>query len=151
MHTRGTIFVKRLLERSTLDQHQGSLRTLAAITSTHVLLEEELEKPHSRIWIAQGEDASVHAYLLAWQVADELQIIDLATLPDSRRRGCGHALLEALISFGKEQHSACALLEVRADNSPAIALYQKMGFETHRLRPRYYDDGQAALEMGMPL
>jgi [ribosomal protein S18]-alanine N-acetyltransferase len=39
------------------------------------------------------------------------------------------------------------LLEVRASNAAAIALYEALGFERFNVRKRYYDDGEDGVEM----
>lgn len=43
------------------------------------------------------------------------------------------------------------LLEVRASNSPALALYTSLGFERVGLRKRYYSDGEDAVLMTLLL
>ena len=50
----------------------------------------------------------------------------------------GDALLSVLTGFGRE-HLACLMLEVRASNAPAIALYEKHGFAAVGRRKNYYD------------
>jgi ribosomal-protein-alanine N-acetyltransferase len=37
------------------------------------------------------------------------------------------------------------LLEVRSDNAPALALYERFGFMRISQRPKYYPDGGDAL------
>lgn len=54
------------------------------------------------------------------------------TLPDYRRKGLGNRLLSELIPFLKERGVARFVLEVMTDNTPAIDLYQKHGFESMR-------------------
>jgi len=39
------------------------------------------------------------------------------------------------------------MLEVRADNAAAIALYERLRFRAISTRPRYYPDGTDALVM----
>ena len=48
------------------------------------------------------------------------------------------ALLAAITGFGRE-HLACLMLEVRASNAPAIALYEKHGFAAVGRRKNYYE------------
>ena len=43
------------------------------------------------------------------------------------------------------------MLEVRRDNSPAIGLYRRFGFETISQRPNYYGGGIDALVMSVDL
>ena len=77
----------------------------------------------------------------------ELEILAIATHPDHRRGGVGAALLEHALAAGRAAGCPRALLEVRRGNAPAIALYQRAGFRTGRVRAGYYADGEDALVM----
>jgi GNAT superfamily N-acetyltransferase len=50
---------------------------------------------------------------------------------EHRRRGLAGALVSAVIDWGRENGAHSAYLQVAADNYPAIALYEKIGFVTH--------------------
>jgi len=50
-------------------------------------------------------------------------------------------LLSALLEEAVARRATAVLLEVRADNPPAIALYQRFGFEQLAVRRRYYQPG----------
>ncbi|HEX3196561.1 MAG TPA: N-acetyltransferase [Propionibacteriaceae bacterium] len=69
----------------------------------------------------------------------------LVVEPRSRRRGIGtdlvHAGLEAVRQLGARE----VILEVPYRNEPAIALYQRLGFEQLSARQDYYGPGQHAL------
>jgi [ribosomal protein S18]-alanine N-acetyltransferase len=69
----------------------------------------------------------------------------LVVEPRSRRRGIGtdlvHAGLEAVRQLGARE----VILEVPYRNEPAIALYQRLGFEQLSVRQDYYGPGQHAL------
>ncbi|WP_340539895.1 GNAT family N-acetyltransferase [Nocardioides sp. GXZ039] len=56
--------------------------------------------------------------------------------PTHRRRGHGLAVMSALTTWGAEQGALTAYLQVLADNAPALALYERLGFRTHH-RYRY--------------
>lgn len=114
-------------------------------------LREELARPWARIWIARG-DAPVGSpravgFLLAWHVADELHVLDVATHPELRRRGYGRALLQQSLAYAREQAIRHVLLEVRRSNMPAIRLYRDCGFFAMGVRKSYYADGEDAVEM----
>ena len=69
----------------------------------------------------------------------------LATIPIAR------ALLEELLSHGRSRSSRKVLLEVRASNTGAIALYGRLGFEQFNVRRGYYADNEDAVEMSLVL
>ncbi|MDN4172417.1 GNAT family N-acetyltransferase [Nocardioides sp. SOB77] len=55
--------------------------------------------------------------------------------PAHRRRGLGLRVMAALLGWGAEQGATTAYLQVLADNAPALALYDRLGFvEHHRYR-----------------
>lgn len=56
----------------------------------------------------------------------------------ARRTGIGRALLERVLAWCGEMRAAEMELEVRSENSAAIALYRRMGFVEVGLRKRYY-------------
>lgn len=115
-------------------------------------LTEELARGWSRLWMARDEgDGRPLGFLLAWHVADELSLLDVAVAPDERRRGVGRALVDALLDYGRRQGARLVLLEVRVSNAAAIALYRAFGFEDASVRRAYYGDGEDALEMALTL
>ena len=58
-----------------------------------------------------------------------INIHDLVVHADYEGRGIGRSLIEAVINEAKQRHACQVSLEVRADNTRARGLYQRMGFE----------------------
>ena len=77
-----------------------------------------------------------YAGLLAPDTEADVQTIAVAS--QVQGRGVGGVLLDALIATAAARSASTLLLEVRADNEPAIALYTKRGFERIAIRRRYY-------------
>ncbi len=117
-------------------------------------LAEELARPWARIWVARG-DVGGHAravsFLLAWHVADELHVLDVATHPEFRRRGFGMSLMQQALTYAREKDIRHLLLEVRRSNASAIRLYRSCGFFAMGVRKGYYADGEDAVEMVLEL
>ena len=90
------------------------------------------------ILLALGEDGALLGYAVLSTVLDEGNLDNIAVAPDCRRRGVADVLLSALTAFGRAR-LACLMLEVRASNAPAIALYEKHGFRAVGRRKNYYD------------
>ena len=78
-------------------------------------------------------------------------IISVAVMPDFRRMGIGHGLVEHALSALSGLSADECFLEVRMTNDPAIDLYKKLGFQVTRTIPRYYYDGSDAYVMGRPI
>ena len=111
-------------------------------------LREELARPWARLWIARREKKAM-AFVLAWHVADELHILDIATTPSARRTGLARRLMEHSLEYARANAVRHLLLEVRRSNTPAIKLYRACGFFAMGLRPRYYPDQEDAVEMAL--
>lgn len=80
----------------------------------------------------------VVGYAGLWFDGDDAQIMTIGVDPHYQRHGVGRALLEALVERARKLRAGAVLLEVRVDNAPALALYEKYGFERIGLRKRYY-------------
>ena len=102
------------------------------------LFRDALDNPHTAILLAEGEDGAILGYAVLSVILDEGNLDNIAVAPDARRRGVADALLGALTGFGRE-HLSVLMLEARASNAPAIALYEKHGFAAVGRRKNYYD------------
>ena len=71
----------------------------------------------------------------------EADVQTIAVAPYAQGRGVGTRLLRALTEHAVRSGARSLLLEVRADNAPAIALYEREGFERVSVRRRYYQPG----------
>ena len=57
-----------------------------------------------------------------------LGLFDIVTEPSMRQRGYGHQLMLYLLNWGKANGAGYAYLQVMMSNSPALYLYEKLGF-----------------------
>jgi ribosomal-protein-alanine N-acetyltransferase len=110
-------------------------------------LHDDLARPIARITVAKAPPDEVVGVLVAWAVADEVTLMDVAVAPSARRRGAGRALVEELLAFARARDARLVVLEVRKSNAAAIALYERLGFEAVGVRRGYYDDGEDAVDM----
>ena len=97
----------------------------------------ELSNPLS-CWLVCVENGTVLGYVGAQTVLGETDMMNLAVIPQARRRGIAESLILNLVAELKRQESHCLSLEVRASNAPARALYEKLGFAQVGRRPNYY-------------
>lgn len=100
-------------------------------------IQEELSRPNGIFQVAVTH-AGVVGYLVAWQVLDELQILQIATDPRVQRQGIASLLLQTVLAEVRQGGGHVALLEVRSSNSAARAFYEHHGFRTLGIRRGYY-------------
>ena len=104
----------------------------------------ELSKPESIMLVARRAmpdwqtGKSLYGFIAARVTAGELHINNIGVRATARGRGIGSALLRAGIVTGRRLGAETALLEVRAGNLPAQALYRSCGFEVAGRRRNYY-------------
>jgi len=113
---------------------------------TRKMFEAELtQNPFNSCCVAKAggdrneDPPSILGYVCFWVVFDELRMMNLAVAPAARRQGIARLLLGHAVKTGQEQGARRALLEVRASNAPALALYERAGFVRTGLRRRYYN------------
>jgi len=73
-------------------------------------------------------------------LADDAHVTSVAVDPNHHRMGLGTLLMNELISLSAQRVSGAITLEVRVTNASAIALYERLGFESAGVRPKYYAD-----------
>ena len=97
-----------------------------------------LENPAVDVLLARGEDSGILGYAVLSGVLDEGNLDSIAVAPAARRQGAADALLTAVLVLCRERGLVRLMLEVRASNAPAIALYEKHGFTGVGRRKSYY-------------
>ncbi|WP_170573896.1 GNAT family N-acetyltransferase [Ruegeria atlantica] len=84
---------------------------------------------------------TAEAFALFQVILDEAELLTIATHPDRQRQGlariCMHDWQAKAIQLGATR----ALLDVAADNLPAIALYERCGYVPCARRKGYYQRG----------
>ncbi|HKK71729.1 MAG TPA: ribosomal protein S18-alanine N-acetyltransferase [Candidatus Krumholzibacteria bacterium] len=115
-------------------------------------LAAELQGDPRRMPMVAVHAGKVVGFALVWVIADEVHLVNLAVLPDHRRRGIAQQLLDAVLDTEAGRRAAIMTLEVRVGNDEAIAFYRRNGFVDVAFRPRYYPDThEDALVMLKPL
>lgn len=64
-----------------------------------------------------------------------INIHDLAVAASARGRGVGRALIETMADYARRRNCCKLTLEVLTGNAKALALYERVGFESYELDP----------------
>ncbi|MEW6720670.1 MAG: ribosomal protein S18-alanine N-acetyltransferase [Thermodesulfobacteriota bacterium] len=107
---------------------------------------EDIDRPFSRPFVAEGAPGEILGYAVCWNVAGESHLLNIAVHPHFRGQGVGEALVRECIRRGALAGSERIHLEVRAGNEEAQRLYGRLGFAFQGIRRGYYTDtGEDAL------
>ena len=105
----------------------------------------ELSKPSGICLAASGEEG-LRGYVICSRYDQVWHLMNIAVAPDRRGTGVAGQLMRRLIE--ESQGKLPFTLEVRVSNHRAIAMYERFGFRSAGVRPRYYhDNGEDALIM----
>ena len=112
---------------------------------------QEIQVPCARSILAEV-DEKIIGYVLFWLLPGTIDIHNLATHVNYRRRGVARLLLSQVLGHAREQSVSRVTLEVRKSNLPAQKLYESIGFLISSVRKGYYsDDGEDALAMTLEI
>jgi ribosomal-protein-alanine N-acetyltransferase len=96
-------------------------------------------------------DGPVVGYAVASYAGDIAELQRIGVAPALRRTGVASALLSEVVTEAPRTGADRLILEVREDNSGALAFYASRGFVEIDRRPRYYRDGTTAIVLRLPL
>jgi [ribosomal protein S18]-alanine N-acetyltransferase len=101
-----------------------------------------LSLPGTNGHVAIAETGEICGFLIEQCLGEVAEILTLGVSPPAQRRGIARALLEhcfdRVAAIGAER----VVLEVAADNTAGLALYQSLGFVRLGTRPGYYRRAQ---------
>ncbi|WP_432869770.1 ribosomal protein S18-alanine N-acetyltransferase [Microbispora rosea] len=122
--------------------------TFPADAWSEAMMRGELaDQPRTRHYVVAEVGERVVGYAGLAAAGDQADVQTIAVLADHRRAGVGTALMDALLTEAARRGAVSVFLEVRADNPPAQAMYERFGFRRLGLRRRYYEDGTDAITM----
>jgi len=103
------------------------------------LFRETISFPLSfNLVIRKKVDNEVVGYANFYVIGDEVQVLNIAVDPESRKKGYAASLLGYAISVLSAEKPKDFFLEVRTSNADAIRLYEGLGFKRVGIRKKYY-------------
>ena len=109
---------------------EQTLAEMLAQDSTHIMI---VYKPEGK-----ADNNNVIGYCLYQIIFEQAEILRIGTHPDYQRQGIASQLFATLNNELINNKVESLLLEVRADNTPAIALYEQQEFALIHKRKGYY-------------
>ena len=109
---------------------EQTLAEMLAQDSTHIMI---VYKPEGK-----ADNNKVIGYCLYQVIFEQAEILRIGTHPDYQRQSIGSQVFATLNNELINNKVESLLLEVRADNAPALALYERQGFVVIHKRKSYY-------------
>ena len=91
-------------------------------------------------YIVALDDAEIIGFGGCWISFEEAQVTNIALTSVQRGRGLGKALMARLMRAAAARGAERMTLEVRPSNTPALRLYEGLGFAAVGIRKKYYQD-----------
>ena len=91
-------------------------------------------------YIVALDDMEIIGFAGCWISFEEAQVTNIALTSAQRGRGRGKVLMAKLMRAAAERGAERMTLEVRPSNTPALRLYEGLGFAAIGVRKKYYQD-----------
>ncbi|HEU5248421.1 MAG TPA: ribosomal protein S18-alanine N-acetyltransferase [Thermoanaerobaculia bacterium] len=149
-------YLIRPAEPADLDEIARIERESFRIPWKREFFQSELSEPYRYARVLEGSEESdavprIGGYLFAVSLYEEFHVNKIATDPRIRNRGFGRMLIEDAIARARAIRAASVTLEVRVSNLPAREFYRSYGFREAFRRKSYYQDGEDAYALVLPL
>ena len=92
-------------------------------------------------------DGQTVGYLLGLALFEDAEVLRVAVNEKFRGQKIGGAILDRFVELVRARGAQRVFLEVRASNEPALRLYESRAFTRGRVREKYYENGESAIEM----
>jgi [ribosomal protein S18]-alanine N-acetyltransferase len=115
-------------------------RSFAAPWSKRIFRETMSFPLSFNIVIGKRVDNTVVGYANFYVIGNEVQVLNIAVSPESRKKGYAARLLGHAIETLSVREAEDFFLEVRPSNVDAIRLYEGFGFKKVGIRKKYYTE-----------
>lgn len=110
-----------------------------------------LRRPTAAIYVLREQGEIVAESVVLFRLRRLGRIYSLAVAPHRRGEGLGAAMLQETLKALRRRGVREARLEVDPTNTPALNLYEKMGFQLLLRLPDYYAPGRPGIRMRLRL
>lgn len=103
-------------------------------------LNDEFSNTLSYYVVCKNSSKKVVGFGGMWLVCGEGNITNIAVHPNFRHMGIGSKIVTELCNICTKNNCSDLTLEVRISNTPAIKLYEKIGFKNEGIRKNFYSN-----------
>lgn len=100
----------------------------------------DLAQDKNSLFLVAEEDGQIVGGCGLTHIMEEGDIHNVMVAPEYRGRGIAVRMLERLLEEGTASGIREFTLEVRVSNAAAIHVYEKLGFVSEGIRPRFYEE-----------
>lgn len=100
---------------------------------------EQLIEDEKSLYLVAELDGQIVGCCGVTNVSGEGNINNVVVEEAYRGKGIAYFMMQELLRLGREFGIQEFTLEVRVSNAPAIHLYEKLGFVSEGIRPRFYE------------
>lgn len=108
--------------------------------------EDEIKKDYAYCCVLENEQG-LCGYAVIWNIYETSELIRIAVDTKYQKQGYGSILMDNVINTAEKANCEKMMLEVRASNISAQALYRKYGFTQIAVRKKYYNGVEDAVIM----
>jgi ribosomal protein S18 acetylase RimI-like enzyme len=95
-----------------------------------------MQLPDAQYWVIRCDGSAV-GRLIIDRTTEEIHVVDIALLPEFRKRGIGSTLMKAII---KEASQAAKTVRLHVERfNPALRWYERLGFSVVNAGPIYLE------------
>lgn len=132
-------FIIRKMKKEDLGQVAAIEKRLFSTPWSQEGFADSLAQDNTIYLVAEeSHTGKIAGYCGLYRMYDEADITNVAVDVPFRRRHLAQELIRELLKQGAGQGVAAFTLEVRKSNYPAIALYEKEGFQAVGIRTGFY-------------
>lgn len=128
----------RRMQETDLDKVVWLEKEIFTTPWSRTSFQESLEKTYSYFFVAQEKE--VVGYCGIHNLGGDGEITNVAVDRNWRKKHVAHSMLEFAMHEAEKEGVEAFTLEVRVSNTPAIKLYEKLGFVNQGIRKNFYQN-----------
>ena len=99
----------------------------------------ELVEDEKSLYLVAESDGEIIGCCGVTNICGDGDVNNVVVAEEHRGKGVAFLMMQELIARGEKMGIENFTLEVRVSNAPAIHVYEKLGFVSEGIRPRFYE------------